>query len=434
MAYHEFPLDGEGDQQLVHIEEVIRTLGATGAYDSPEPLPASVGSIELPDRDHEDDHELLPPRNLVVEQLLRDTIDAKGGKITFAEFTEICLYSEHGYYSSGIVDIGFDRDFITPSELHPAFGHAVANEMYALWRSMDSPTKFDIIEGAAGRGVLAKNMFAKMAEAYPELYAVANFTIVERSPVLIREQQQLLQGLPIRWVEGSIVDMPVDDVCGVIYTVEAADVLRVHRLVRRDGIVKEKYVTYGEDGEFYGIEDAPSPEVDDPFYTDRVPEGVEVTASPDMDQWQGATAQAIGKGYVLTFDYATRNVAEHPDTYVPRVYSRHLRDNRGSGQISADVTYAYKRPGSFDITGSVDFEHMLAMGRRHGLQTVYDKPQIDFLAERNFAVEAETVSNQAWRESGGRHSADIDRLEVGAALLRLNKDFRVALQCKRLNT
>jgi SAM-dependent MidA family methyltransferase len=431
MVHHEFPpAEDGGDQQLVHIEEVMRTLDVAGTSGFSGHPPMSASPAELSGQPYDDEYELLPPRNLAVEQLLRETIDARGGKITFAEFTEICLYSEHGFYSSGIVDIGFDRDFITPSELHPAFGYTVAAELHTLWRSMGSPARFDIVEGAAGRGVLAKNMLAKMAEAYPQLYAAANFIILERSPALIQQQQCLLQGLPIHWIEGSIVDTPIEDVKGVIYTVEGADALRMHRLIRRDGTVKEKYVTYDENGEFYEIEDVPSPEVDDPFYTDRVPEGVEVTASPDMDRWQEATARALDKGYALTFDYATRDVAEHADTYVPRVYSRHLRDNQGRGQISAPVTYSYKRPGSLDITASVDFKHLLAMGERYGLQPVYNQSQTDFLTVHNFTSEVEAVRKQAWRESGGQHSAAIDRLDVGATLLRLNKDFRVALQCK----
>ena len=60
---------------------------------------------------------------------IRDEICADG-PLTFARFMDLALHHpEHGYYAAGPARLGKRGDFITASDLGPAFGRALAHQV-----------------------------------------------------------------------------------------------------------------------------------------------------------------------------------------------------------------------------------------------------------------------------------------------------------------
>ncbi|NIS36501.1 MAG: class I SAM-dependent methyltransferase, partial [Actinobacteria bacterium] len=60
---------------------------------------------------------------------------------------ELALHEpRHGYYAAGPARLGTAGDFLTASDLGPAFGAAVARQVVELDRHLESPPRFDLIE------------------------------------------------------------------------------------------------------------------------------------------------------------------------------------------------------------------------------------------------------------------------------------------------
>src|SRR3954451_19978744 len=78
------------------------------------------------------------------------------GSISFARFMEYALYHpEHGYYSSGRALLGRDGDYLTNVSVGAAFGQIIALQLQEIWRAMDEPAPFIILEQGAHGGELA---------------------------------------------------------------------------------------------------------------------------------------------------------------------------------------------------------------------------------------------------------------------------------------
>ena len=91
-----------------------------------------------------------------VEQELRQLI-AQHGRITFAEFMRTCLYSPRGgFYSARSERIS--RHFGTSSMAHPVFGALIARQLEQMWRLLDEPNVFHVVEAGSGDGALARSI------------------------------------------------------------------------------------------------------------------------------------------------------------------------------------------------------------------------------------------------------------------------------------
>jgi YD repeat-containing protein len=446
-------LSGLPDIMPVHLSESVDPIplvasdnrgvqgseGSTEVVSIVEEMPANYIELhaELPGAGrvkHEvSKADYLPPPNPKIEEQIRHAIDAKGGKITFAEFMGISLYGEGGYYAASDTLAG-EGDFVTAPEMHPAFSAAIANNLHGIWEEMGSPSRFDVIEVGGGNGTMTRSILEK-SEEWPLLYATVNSVICDYSPGLVAKQRETAGDQPVQHVNATAEALPFREVEGVFLFNELADVMPVHRLIGRDGATKEIYVTYDQHGRLTEVEDTISAAVDDPFYTDRVREGVEVTASPAMKRWQEGMANALEKGYVITIDYAVTNPEGNPYAYQPRVFSNGLRQTNDAKLPLGDVGYAYLRPGTVDITASVDFDQLRAMGEQAGLRTVSESSQLDYLLKHGFGEEHRKV----WkREVTDKGLTFLDDRAIGLAGARALlaedsatfRNFRVLVQSK----
>src|SRR3712207_1271081 len=79
--------------------------------------------------------------------VIRNEIDAAGGRIPFARFMELALYHPTwGYYRSAERRPGRPGDFLTAPETHPFFGIALARQVAECWERLGGPEPFVIRE------------------------------------------------------------------------------------------------------------------------------------------------------------------------------------------------------------------------------------------------------------------------------------------------
>lgn len=142
----------------------------------------------------------------------------KRGPISFAEFMELALYGEGGFYEGSPVGPGEDAAFITSPHVHPIFGRLLSAGIRELWDLLGRPDPFLISEVGAGDGSLARQLKESLV-AVPIRYtaidrsaaareALARLNVVEVDERLGGEPHlvlghELLDNLPFRRFRGG---------------------------------------------------------------------------------------------------------------------------------------------------------------------------------------------------------------------------------------
>src|SRR4051794_19315256 len=187
--------------------------------------------------------------NPALVTIIRDAIVASGGRITFARFMELALYHpEHGYYLAAARRPGRGGDFLTAPEATPYFGIALARQIAEFWERLGRPDPFDVREYGAGIGGLAYDVIAGLSTEAPEAAQALRYRLVEIN------QHRLAQALAAfdevglgQLVIPEATDGGLEPVIGVALANEVADALPVHRLVRRNGAFRERFVVWRDD-------------------------------------------------------------------------------------------------------------------------------------------------------------------------------------------
>lgn len=321
--------------------------------------------------------------NEPVEAALRDRI-TQDGPIHFADFMDISLYGENGYYSGGHTVIGSDihnSDFVTSPEVSPVFGATIGNFIAETWDAQGSPDNFQVIEMGAGNGTMARDILNHIKLTRPYFFRIMGYTILERAESLISTQQETLAQYHdpdaenlVNWVHGNAYDVPFGNIeKGLIISNELVDAFPAHRLIRRDGMVKEIYVGLDDKNNFCEVEGELSLGSVDPLFLRSIQEGREQTFSPLAQKWMQTVGMAMRSGRVLTIDYGQDS---DPKNRRARIFTKVNRD--------ADIGLALQFPGSVDITTSVDFDQLIKTGQEAGLSPLEVSTQRDFLHRYGF--------------------------------------------------
>ncbi|MEX0750316.1 MAG: SAM-dependent methyltransferase, partial [Dehalococcoidia bacterium] len=151
---------------------------------------------------------------------------ARHGPITFREFMDAALYHpRYGYYMAGAEVTTRAGDYVTSPEVHPVFGTLVAKQIIELWRALDRPATFTVVEAGAGRGALARDVLVRAARE-PDFGDALRYRIWERSPRAQATQHETLSEAAMdHYVEWS-ADSP-RDIVGCILTNELIDAFPV---------------------------------------------------------------------------------------------------------------------------------------------------------------------------------------------------------------
>ncbi|WP_193197517.1 class I SAM-dependent methyltransferase [Nostoc sp. MG11] len=327
-------------------------------------------------------------------------------RITFAEFMDMALYHpEQGYYCSDAVKIGFQGgDFFTSANLGADFGELLAEQFFQMWKILEQPVPFSLVEMGAGQGVLALHILKHYQLHYPDFLTALEYVIVEKSPALRQEQQQRLQEFPVRWC--NLEDIPSNSITGCFFSNELVDALPVHQFSLETGELREIYVTTQADK---GDEEV--------FSSPTMPSFVEVTGEPSTPQlaeyldfvginyaqsiypdgyrseinlaaldWLSIVADRLQRGYVLTIDYG------YPA-------SRYYNPRRSQGTLQCYYHHRfhdnpYINIGRQDITSHIDFTALERWGERCGLDKVGFTQQALFLMALGLGDRIAAISYQ----------------------------------------
>jgi SAM-dependent MidA family methyltransferase len=169
----------------------------------------------------------------------------------------------------------------------------------------------------------------------------------------------------------------VPDAAGAVIANEVLDALPVHRVVGRDGGLRELLVDVGADGDgrFAWREAEPTT----PALAERVAaEGVTLADGEiteiclAIDGWLAETAAGVARGIIVLVDYAAEPAilhgASHPHGTL-RAFARHA--------VGADP---FRHVGRQDLTATVDLAAVRSAAARAGLVPVGETTQAELLA------------------------------------------------------
>jgi SAM-dependent MidA family methyltransferase len=339
----------------------------------------------------------------IAEEIERD------GPVTFARFMEIALYDARGgYYRAEAPRPGRAGDFLTAPEASPLFGRVIARHVADVWAALGEPSRLTFVEHGAGTGALAVGLLDGIRRIGGGLADAVRYRAIE-------VDDRRLERLADRLTEAGLADhLEADDaapVVGIVFANEVLDALPAHRVIGRDGDLREVHV--GRIGDaFVDVELPPS----SPGLAARMAaEGIALEDGQAaeiclaLDGWIEAAAGGLGRGELLLIDYGH----SASELYDPRrrphgtllAYLRHVAHD--------DV---YSAVGRQDLTAHVDLTAVERAAVRAGLQHVATTTQSEFLAglgAGEVLVEMQSVGPQTTAQALGAY------LEARAALVRM---------------
>ncbi len=299
---------------------------------------------------------------------LRDWLAAQGGAVSFRGFMEAALYDpEFGYYSRQIRTVGPGGDFSTSATLSPRLGRALA-----AWVKETAQGEFrHLIEIGPGNGILHRTL--RQAMGWRGRWHWHSH-LVERSPVLRKEQQKTL-GREGRWLQWHASPEEALTAAGgkaLIFSNELVDAFPATLLQRHDGLWQEVWLELAENGAV--VETLrPAPEIDTTLDAAHFSEGQRVEVHVSWRQWLAAWRPQWRQGAMMTIDYGGS---------ADRLYHR-----RPHGSLRGFFHHQrlhglaiYRNPGHCDLTADVNFSDLSHWGAAMGLTTVRLETQTEFLA------------------------------------------------------
>ena len=352
----------------------------------------------------------LPSLDQVIVQRM-----ASEGKMTFADFMELALYWPNGgYYTNPRPTTEPAPDYFTAPQAHPIFGALLALQLEEMWQLLGRPNPFDVVEQGAGNRQLARDIQGYARHLDASFSQALRYVTVERSASDIQgggsgQSSIVSTGLPLRKVTGCVLSN------------ELLDALPVHRVVVRDGHLREVYVTM-KDGHLREVEDEPSTESIQARLEQeqvRLGEGQRAEVCLELDPWMKQAAATLERGFVLTIDYG--HTAQ--ELYSPR---------RSGGTLRCYYRHTltsnpYERIGQQDLTAHVDFTAVASLGARNDLVSLPLVTQEMFLNNLGLKIFLRRLS-AAGLDQTVRDANRMGMLELARA--GGMGEFKVLVQCK----
>jgi SAM-dependent MidA family methyltransferase len=337
----------------------------------------------------------------------------RSGPITFARFMEIALYdSERGYYRGAAARPGRDGDFLTAPEAHPIFGRAIARFADDVWQALGRPARFTVREHGAGTGALAEALLAGLDADASAAFGAIRYRVVEVEPARLSAVRSRLDAVGRAGVLESDDGNPID---GLVIANEVLDALPTHRVVLRDGELREIFVGVDADGRLIDAEGDPStPLLARRLAEDRVAfeEGQRGEICLAAETWLSSAAAGLRRGVVLLIDYGHQAA----ELYDPR--------RRAGGTLAAYLRHQvhddpYRAVGRQDLTAHVDVtavERALAVAALDHLGTTTQSAFLEQLGAGEILVTYQSgpaASLQAYLEARSALARMIDPAAMG---------------------
>jgi len=307
---------------------------------------------------------------------------AASGAITFAEFMDVALYHETwGYYRQPDRKPGRGGDFITAPELHPFFGLTLARQVADCWDRLDQPDRLIVREHGASSGGLAYDIMVGLSEKAPDVLDALDYRLVDVNTHRLEEAIAAMDQTPLAAHVRAEHPDTITPEPGIVIANEVADALPVHRLVVRNGELRERWVTADPDGAFVDEEreiSDPVREAGIPAYLQEagidvstLPDGAILDVSPATASWITGIADNMTRGFAIVIDYGYE---------APTLYSEHRLDGTVRGYHQHTVTDdPFIRVGEQDLTAHVDFTWLAHAARTAGMQVIGLTTQGEFL-------------------------------------------------------
>lgn len=296
------------------------------------------------------------------------------GPMTFARYMEMALYDPQGGYYMTVREnseggrrqrIGWQGDFYTAPELSPLLARTLVQQVVEIDSYLGHPPALVFVEMGAGTGALARDFLKSCQDEASDLLSRLSYYIIERSPSLQSEQQQLIERVMghtessrVQWLN-SLADFPDDSLTGVFFSNELVDAFPVHRVKGTPAGLQEVLVDY-EGGRFVErLGELSSPKVSEYARQQNivVDQGCTSELHIQAGEWMADVARVLHRGVVITVDYGH----SAGDYYRPErkdgtllCYYRH--------SVSQDP---YDRIGEQDITAHVNFSALANIGTLH---------------------------------------------------------------------
>jgi SAM-dependent MidA family methyltransferase len=313
-----------------------------------------------------------------VAERLRARIEREG-PLTFADFMNAALYDVDGYYGARSPQ-GFAGDYLTAPETTPLFGATLSRLASAVWKALDEPEDFEVVDVGAGTGALLRDLAQTLAQEDPDAAQAARYAAIEVSAAADRAQAKTLAGIPIVRARSLSALGPVN---GLVIANELLDALPFHLVTRRGGALRELRVGVA-DGAFAFVESDPS---DSRLAKEAVDVAEEERVSVPLAayDWFATLAAALERGLALVIDYPTSARAD------VRTYFRHTT---GAGPL--------ERVGQQDVTAALDFDRLALHAERAGLEVLDRRTQADLLAELGFDERVREIADPGARDPLGQ--------------------------------
>ena len=319
----------------------------------------------LPDLDAVGQDEELAAR--IHDEIARD------GPITFARFMDLALYDPHGgYYRADAPRPGRDGDFLTAPEAHPIFGAALARAVADVWHRLGEPERFVLREYGAGTGTLALAVLDGLAGEQPDLAVRLGYDPIEVEPRRIAAIESRLAAAGHRDVLVAPTNGP--PIVGFVVANEVLDALPVHRVIVRNGALREVLVG-SRDGAFVDVENEPTtPGLAARLADESVElaEGQRAEICLALGPWLATASAGLERGVLLLIDYGYHAA----ELYDPR--------RRPDGTLRAYLRHRvhddpYLHVGRQDLTAHVDVSAVERVATAAGLDHLGTTTQAEFL-------------------------------------------------------
>ncbi|MGJ8651803.1 MAG: SAM-dependent methyltransferase [Opitutaceae bacterium] len=290
------------------------------------------------------------------------------GPISYCDYINLALYSKDGgYYTRQRERVGrtSERDFYTAESLGPIFAKLVTAAA----------------EDLLPEGLAAKSTFVEIA-AEPGAELLSHL-----------ETHPFAASKVIRQGDAIDADGPV-----VIFANEWLDALPFHRLVFKDGVWRERGVSFDEAGQLTEtlLDQLSAPVA---AVQDRLPETIEEGYEVDLPlAAEAALADLIQQdwtGLILLFDYGKswENMLEACPAGTARTFQRHQQGN-----------HLLEEPGEKDITCDVCWDPLLKQLETAQFEPITFESQESFLVQRAQRAAEAIVSQTAGNFSQARQT------------------------------
>jgi SAM-dependent MidA family methyltransferase len=312
------------------------------------------------------------------------------GPLSFHDWMSAALYDERaGYYNrADLMRWGRTGDYRTSPECSPLFAATFARYFAELYDSLDTPDHLTIIEAGAGSGHFARVLLETFAHDYPHVLSATRYVIDEQSGATTARAREHLATWAAQVEFRPLARLREPVRAGLIFANELLDALPVHRVVLREGCLRELCVGLDEAGAFAWVEcELSTPRLAEHFARLHVTlaEGQMAEINLAAEDWLAQAATKLERGYIMLVDYGAEAAELYDGTLRPAGTLRAFQHH----QLSADVL---ARPGEQDITTTINWTQIKRASTQAGLQLVSFMRQDEFLLQAGLLDQLERMT------------------------------------------